>query len=107
MAIKQNLKKDNVDNDYGYNFDDAYFKVENIRIDVARNQANIEVRGYASETARNIENSIGIFKKVFKCSLADLNLDIAFSKNISIKDSIKTSAYEYLKKKYFSKGKDV
>jgi hypothetical protein len=96
MAIKQKLDKENEDNDYGYNFDDAYFKISNVKIDVERNQINIEIRGYASETARGIEGSIGIYKKIFKCQFNNVdffNLDTTLSQ----KEAIKTACYNYIK----------
>lgn len=55
MAIKNKFDKDMKENYYGFNFDETYFKIENIRIDTERNQVNIEVRGYASSEARQLE----------------------------------------------------
>jgi DNA relaxase NicK len=107
MALQQKLDKKHEDNDYGYNFDDAYFKIVNVKIDVERNQVNIEVRGYASKTARNIENTIGIYKKIFKCTLEDLKLEKLPKKDISINDAIKTNAYKYIKKNFLKNAKDT
>jgi hypothetical protein len=107
MAIQFGLDKNHEDNDYGFNYDDAYFKIENIRIDIERNRANIELRGYASKTARNKKGSIGVYKKIYKCSLEDLQLNKAVKKDASIKDAIKTAAYKHLRAKYFKDGKDV
>jgi hypothetical protein len=98
MAIQDKLNKTSENNDYGFNFDKAYYKIDNIRIDIARNQVNIELRGYANKDAREMEGTIGVYKKVFKCSLDELDLD---------GDDLITKAYRYIKKTEFSKGKDV
>ena len=66
MAIKNKLDKDMKENYYGFNFEETYFKIENIRIDIERNQVNIEVRGYASPEARQLEKDYDNIEKEIK-----------------------------------------
>lgn len=122
MAITNTLKKTDPLNDYGFEFKQAYFKIENLRIDTRQSSVRIELRGYANPGAReeqkrrdedvndpkkdvngsNVINVIGIYKEVIHCNMSDLKV-----KSFSIND-ILAAGYVYLKTlKRFVKGSDV
>ena len=111
MALQGSLSAKSEDNDYGIDFKGTYYKIDNVRIDVARSEVRIEVRGYASKAARELQKEreeakaptiIGIYKKTFTVKLTDLkpkSLDQA---------AILTACYGYLKtQEDFEGTKDV
>lgn len=88
MAIKKLIKK--IDNDFNMEFPDSYVKIENIRIDVERELAKVDVRIYANEEART-QNKNGIKKDTVNIGFGQLTITEL------TKDEIKTQCYEYIK----------
>lgn len=84
-----------IDSDFAYIFPKAYLKLENVRVNLEKDQVRMEVRGYADEAAREKDrkdkNIISIYKDVINCKLSDIKI-----KDFS-KDGIKTVCYKYLK----------
>jgi hypothetical protein len=90
MALIKKLKKE--ENEYSIDFDNTYFKIDSIIIEVLVEEIIVSVRGYANEYSRQKE-SLGIFKKVYTLNFSDLNYKIeSFSKNDILK-----SLYEHIK----------
>ncbi len=55
MALQMELKENNAFNSYGIKFEAAYFKIDNVRVDIDRDEVRIELRGYASAAARTLQ----------------------------------------------------
>ena len=90
MAIQKAFLKGNTDNSYKTDFNDCYYKIDACDIDVNKEEVRIGLRGYASEYAREQEDSMGIYKKVFHVKFSELKL-INFSRN-----NILAACYEWL-----------
>ena len=92
--------------EFEYEFKNAYAKIENIQIDIQKEEVWINVRTYATQAARNAitkEKFVnGIAKETVKLKLSELK-----STEFSV-DSIKKECYNQLKKqKKYKEGKDV
>lgn len=94
--------------EFGYIFEKAYAKIENIKINVERDECWVDVRIYANQEARNLsvdENMglrvMGIGKKSIKLKISELDI-----KEFSI-DNLKTLCYTKIKEDFFKEGKDV
>jgi hypothetical protein len=88
--------------EFNYLFPNAYTKIENVRIDVMREELRIDIRIYADQKARNTDNSLGIGKKTFSVKFSELN-----NSNITKNDILKL-CYEKIKENELLKdGKDV
>jgi len=88
MAITKILKKE--ENEYKFNFDAVYFKIDDVYINGLKETIRFGLRGYPNKDSRD-SDGIGIYKKVFEVNFADL-LITTFSK-----DSILKAGYDYLK----------
>jgi hypothetical protein len=106
MAITKVYTADDVQNEYFFDFEEAYFKIEKseLRIDFHKEIIKVPVRGYASKTARDSGKANGIFKRVF-------NIDFpTVDDNINLVDKDSVLAYSYAKIKehpFFSDGSDI
>ena len=99
MAIKNKLAKEN--NEYYFDFDEVYFKIDELIILVHTDSVRIGLRGYPNKESRD-NKGIGIFKESFTISL-DKFKPKSFSK-----DDIKACAYEYLMNlEKFKTGKKI
>lgn len=67
MAIELKYSASTPENEFWFDFDNAYFKIEKneLRLDFKNEIIKIPVRGYASKEAREKEAS-GVFKRLFK-----------------------------------------
>ncbi|MHA1304777.1 MAG: hypothetical protein ACTSPI_13855 [Candidatus Heimdallarchaeaceae archaeon] len=148
MALKKSLKAE--ENEYYFNFDSAYFKIEDVRINFKKGYYIVHVRGYASKEARDKQkeleqrtkdiknilmnddlleksfaeqkeykdefgyrdslikkqekldkNIIGIYKKVFRIPLEEVNMQG------NTMDDLITACYIWLKNNNFTGAKDV
>ena len=88
--------------EFNYPFPNAYTKIENVRIDVMREEIRIDIRIYADQNARNIDSSLGVGKKTFSIKFNEIN-----NTNITKNDILKL-CYEKIKVNELLKdGKDV
>jgi hypothetical protein len=88
MAITQKLTKEN--NTYKCDFNETYFKIDDLFINVPKETVKLGVRGYPTKYSRD-NDGIGIYKKVFDINFSDLKVK-SFDKT-----SILAACYEYLK----------
>lgn len=101
MAVKSVLKKEIKENYYGFDFEEIYFKISNLRIDVSRDEIKIDVRGYASPEAREMEkkreNLEKLVRKDLLGNIKDLREKIK-KKRETLKNSENDTVLENLKK---------
>ncbi len=90
MALKGNLPKENPINPYRIDFEEAYFKIDGININVLKDEVKVKIRAYASEYSRQ-NFGMGIFKKIINLKLED------FKSIKCSKDEILKSVYIKLK----------
>jgi hypothetical protein len=99
MAITKILSKES--NEYKCDFNNTYFKIDDLFINGLKENIKIGVRGYPDKYSRD-NDGIGIYKKVFDVKFYDLNIT-EFTK-----DKILAACYTYLKTlDDFKEGKDV
>ncbi len=99
MAIQKSLLKE--DNEYRFTFEDVYFKIDDMFIDIMKESIRIGLRGYTSKESRENEG-IGIYKKVFNILLSEITVKV-FSK-----DELLKACYTWItKQEEFKSAKKV
>jgi hypothetical protein len=90
MALQGKLNKENKSNSYKTTFEKAYFRADDVFIDLSNNRVRAHIRGYAEEYARH-NNATGVYKKVVYVPLKN------FEKVLCTKGNILEVVYTYLK----------
>ena len=90
MAIEKALLKTDKNNFYKSDFNQCYYKIDLCDVDAIKEEVRIGLRGYINKDARNQEESIGIYKKVFYIKFIELELS-SFTK-----DEILKACYKWL-----------
>lgn len=90
MALQGKLNKENESNSYKTTFEKAYFRADDVFIDLSNNRVRAHIRGYAEEYARH-NNATGVYKKVVYVPIKK------FEKVLCTKDKILEVVYTYLK----------
>jgi hypothetical protein len=91
MALQGKLSKNNVSNSYRTDFEKAYFRVDDVLVDLSNSRVRAHLRGYAEEYARH-NKATGVYKKVVYIPLKE------FGKVLCTKEKILEVVYAYLKK---------
>ena len=102
MAITRNYTSDEIENEFWFDFDEAYFKIEanELRTDFNKDVIKVPVRGYASKAARE-NKANGIFKRVFNIEFPKVEDKI----NLYDRDSLIAYCYgEISKLPFFTNG---
>ena len=93
MALEIAIPAERHDNEFWYDFQNAYIKIElrDLRIDFVNETINVPVKVFASRLARE-NNGLPVSKRKFKFPLpTDTNI------NIANKDDLLTYCYNQLK----------
>ena len=104
MALELNIPAERHDNEFWYDFENAYIKIElrDLRVDFVKNVIHVPVKFFASRLARE-KDGLPIAKRKFKFDLPDDG-----SVNIVNKDELLTYCYNQLKQlPEFQESKDV
>ena len=90
MALQGKLNKENKSNSYKTTFEKAYFRADDVFIDLSNDRVRAHIRAYAEEYARH-NKATGVYKKVVYVPLKK------FEKVLCTKDKILEVVYTYLK----------
>ena len=95
MALEKPLNTE-----FGFTANEAYFKIDDIQISSKFDDVRVNIRGFVSKEARDMETSdnfiAGIYKKQFTYKLSSYDLTDKRLSNLGVMNLIKTISYEKL-----------